>query len=81
MFGCNLTSESEPHKVADRTENGGWESKNEPNSWIVFDFKDKLVCTTHIHTSHTHTPPPDIPSLSHSQIVVRLDPLSCEMAV
>ncbi len=38
---------NQPHQVADGNWQSGWMSKNERNSWIQFDFKDKSVCATH----------------------------------
>lgn len=47
----NITASStltkQPHRVADREWTSYWSSKNEPNSWIMYDFKNKVVCPTH----------------------------------
>ena len=46
----NITASSnmrgQCHQVTDHGWNNSWFTKNEPNSWICFDFKDKTVSLT-----------------------------------
>lgn len=45
----NITASSGhlAHHVADREWYDHWCSKNEANSWIMFDFRDAMVCLSH----------------------------------
>jgi hypothetical protein len=40
---ASSTSYNQCHQVADFDRSDHWDSKNEPNSWIQFDFKDRLI--------------------------------------
>ncbi|OHT13811.1 hypothetical protein TRFO_15925 [Tritrichomonas foetus] len=46
---CKITTSSgdSPKGITDNTWNDCWYSKNEPNSWIRFDFLDHAVSLTH----------------------------------
>jgi hypothetical protein len=44
---CSSTRKKEYWNVLDYDWDGYWESNDQPNSWIQFDFKDRFVSLTH----------------------------------
>lgn len=43
----NYNHSKHPYQITDREWSDIWQSYNEPNSWIMFDFKQQSVCPTH----------------------------------